>query len=383
MNNIIDYNKLKNARLYRGYTSEDIAKYIGITRQAFSKYENENINLSLENVLKISEILRFPIDYFFQNEYKNNLEVKTTYFRSLLSTNKRERNAQIAKMQYLSIYYSILSEYVEFPELNILDDITTDDVETISYDLRSKWGLGNKPIKNIIRIIEKNGIIVTKYITDTPNIDAFSTLIKLSSKKLYFIAINKHTSSATRIHFDIAHELGHILLDEWNEDIENISREEFKNKEKRANEFASSFLLPADEFRKDVLLYPNNLDYYKELKKKWNVSMSAMIYRARTLEIITQYQFQNLFRKMNYKNILKEEPLDDILTTSEPSLLNDAIDILLDNDVFTKQELLDEFKNNGISMYREDIETILNLPENKLKPDDDEKHKINFVKLRK
>ena len=229
MNNIIDYNKLKNARLYRGYTSEDIAKYIGITRQAFSKYENENINLSLENVLKISEILRFPIDYFFQNEYKNNLEVKTTYFRSLLSTNKRERNAQIAKMQYLSIYYSILSEYVEFPELNILDDITTDDVETISYDLRSKWGLGNKPIKNIIRIIEKNGIIVTKYITDTPNIDAFSTLIKLSSKKLYFIAINKQTSSATRIHFDIAHELGHILLDEWNEDIENISREEFKN----------------------------------------------------------------------------------------------------------------------------------------------------------
>ena len=382
MNNIIDYNKLKNARLYRGYTSEDIAKYIGITRQAFSKYENENINLSLENVLKISEILRFPIDYFFQNEYKNNLEVKTTYFRSLLSTNKRERNAQIAKMQYLSIYYSILSEYVEFPELNILDDITTDNVEIISSNLRNKWGLGNKPIKNIINIIERNGIIVTKYVTDTSNIDAFSTLIKLNDKKLYFIAINKYTNSATRIHFDIAHELGHILLDEWNEDIENISREEFKNKEKRANEFASAFLLPADEFKKDVLLYPNNLDYYKELKKKWNVSISAMIYRARTLEIITQYQFQNLFRKMNYKNMLKEEPLDNILTTSEPSLLNDAIDILLDNDVFTKQELLDEFKNNGISMYREDIETILNLPENKLKPDENERQKINIVKLR-
>ncbi|MCZ9955579.1 ImmA/IrrE family metallo-endopeptidase [Brachyspira hyodysenteriae] len=55
--------------------------------------------------------------------------------------------------------------------------------------------------------------------------------------------------------------------------------------------------MPKDEFYKDVSLYPSNLNYYIELKKKWKVSISAMIYRARVLDIITQYQFQNLFKK--------------------------------------------------------------------------------------
>ena len=139
-------------------------------------------------------------------------------------------------------------------------------------------------------------------------------------------------------------------------------------------------MLPKDEFYRDVSLYPSNLNYYIELKKKWKVSISAMIYRARVLDIITQYQFQNLFRKMNYKDILKQEPLDNILQTSEPSLLSDAINILLDNNVFTKQELLDEFNFHGFSMYREDIELLLNLEKDKLKPD--ENQKLNFVKLR-
>ncbi|MCZ9955578.1 hypothetical protein [Brachyspira hyodysenteriae] len=84
---------------------------------------------------------------------------------------------------------------------------------------------------------------------------------------------------------------------------------------------------------------------------------------------------------MNYQDILKQEPLDNILQTSEPSLLNDAIDILLNNNVFTKQELLDEFNLHGFSMYREDIEILLNLERDKLKPDENEK--INFVQLRK
>lgn len=380
--NIINYKRLRNARIYRGLTASEVANQIGISKQAFSKYEVENINLPIEKVIKISKILNFPLDYFFQDEYID-INNKSVYFRSLLTTNKRCKEEQIVKMKYLSILYSILDEYVLFPNLNVPIELENYTPEYVSNKLREFWNLNTKPINNIISIVEKNGIVVAKFDTNTDEIDAFSTLINLENRNLYLIALNKNKKYAARVHFDVAHELGHILLDEWNEDIETLDREEFKRREKRANEFASSFLLPKDEFYRDVSLYPSNLNYYIELKKKWKVSISAMIYRARVLDIITQYQFQNLFRKMNYKDILKQEPLDNILQTSEPSLLSDAIDILLDNNVFTKQELLDEFNSHGFSMYREDIETILNLPENKLKPDENERQKINIVKLRK
>lgn len=378
--NIFNYKRLKNARIYRGLTASEVANQIGISKQAFSKYEVENTNLPIEKAIKISKILNFPLDYFFQNEYID-ISNKSVYFRSLLTTNKRCKEEQIVKMKYLSILYSILDEYVLFPSLNIPIELENYTPEYASNRLRELWNLNTKPINNIISIVEKNGIIVAKFDTNTDEIDAFSTLINLENRNLYLIALNKNKKYAARIHFDVAHELGHILLDEWNEDIETLDREEFKKREKRANEFASSFLLPKDEFYKDVSLYPSNLNYYIELKKKWKVSISAMIYRARVLEIITQYQFQNLFKKMNYQDILKQEPLDNILQTSEPSLLNDAIDILLNNNVFTKQELLDEFNLHGFSMYREDIETLLNLEKDKLKPDENEK--INFVQLRK
>ena len=47
----------------------------------------------------------------------------------------------------------------------------------------------------------------------------------------------------------------------------------------------------------------------------------------------------------------------------------------------SEEELLDEFNFHGFSMYREDIELLLNLEKDKLKPD--ENQKVNFVKLRK
>lgn len=279
-------------------------------------------------------------------------------------------------MKCLSIIHYIFNEYVEFPNLNIPDDLPFDITpEEAANELRKHWNLGNKPINNIIQIAEENGIIVTKFETNTDNIDAFSTLINLENKDLYLVALNKNKTSACRIHFDVAHEFGHILLDEWNEDIETLDREEFKNREKIANRFAASFLLPKDEFIKDVSLYPSNLDYYEELKKKWKVSIAAMIYRARELNIISQYQYQSLFKKMNYRGMIKKEPLDDILKTSEPSLLNEAIDILLDNQVFTKQELLDEFKEHGFFIGRENMESLLNLPYNKLLPEDEDNRK--------
>ncbi|MGC4441969.1 ImmA/IrrE family metallo-endopeptidase, partial [Streptococcus suis] len=58
--------------------------------------------------------------------------------------------------------------------------------------------------------------------------------------------------SAVRHNFDLAHELGHLLLHNQ-VDFEELSKEELEEKEKEANQFASYFLLPRKQFLMDFV----------------------------------------------------------------------------------------------------------------------------------
>lgn len=69
--------------------------------------------------------------------------------------------------------------------------------------------------------------------------------------------------------------------------------------EKHAICLLSALLHPKETFSKAVSAYPTNIDYYLALKKKWKVSMQAMMYRARQLDIISTNQFQYMMRTMS------------------------------------------------------------------------------------
>ena len=194
-------------------------------------------------------------------------------------------------------------------------------------------------------------------------VDAFSHKISSDLTDTYLIGYSKNKSSATRIHFDIAHELGHILLHNWKEDLECLDKTEFDYMEKQAHKFAAAFLLPADTFIPDVLGYEGQLSHYIELKKKWKVSIAAMIIRAKDLGLISPEVYQKMMRNMQKLGIRKVEPLDDILTTAKPSLLKQAVVALFEDGAFTPKEFIDELSSAyGLTLNPELIEELLNLP---------------------
>ncbi|MCI5739677.1 MAG: ImmA/IrrE family metallo-endopeptidase, partial [Ruminococcus sp.] len=179
----------------------------------------------------------------------------------------------------------------------------------------------------------------------------------------YIIAYSNNKTSAARIHFDIAHELGHICLHEWSEDIEDITKEEFKRKEREANDFAAAFLLPEEMFRKDAERGPQTITYYKQLKKKWKVSIAAMIRRSEKLGIITTDDYQKLIRVMQRRGLRKEEPLDDIFITASPALLKTSVIMLLQENVFSPTEFMEELSHSyGLSINATEVEYLLDLP---------------------
>lgn len=362
MNTPFNGDRLKKARIYRGLTVAELAERVGCQRQTLSMYEiSKSQPTDKITVARIAKELDFPVKYFYENS--DVFTSGTVYFRSLLTTNKKYRSEQIVKMDYLSQIYSLLQDYVAFPEFEPLDlpnDVTP---EQAAYALRDAWGLGRGPIENLISIVEEHGILVTSFSTSTNDVDAFSQFMGATNTPTYIIAYSNNKTSAARIHFDIAHELGHICLHEWSEDIEDISKEEFKSKEREANDFAAAFLLPEETFKKDAERGPQTITYYKQLKKKWKVSIAAMVRRSEKLGIISADDYQNLIRVMQRRGLRKEEPLDDILLTASPALLKTSVIILLQENVFSAAEFMDELsKSYGLSINATEVEYLLDLP---------------------
>lgn len=356
--------RLKAARLYRSMTIAELADASNVTKQAVSQYENNKANPSLETLLSLINALGFPRDYFYEED-KEKVKVGNTYFRALLTTNKKDRLSQIEKTKMLSKIYHFLTMYIEFPELNIPSVDFDQEIEEVTLQVRYHWGLGLDPIPNMIRLLEKHGFIITTFSTEAEKIDAFSQRQEIDGNEYYFIVVGSDKNSPGRRQFDAAHELGHIILHDWSLDLEQVSREEFRQLEQEANQFAAALLLPRESFTRD-LIYPNRLDFYVELKKKWKVSVAAMVVRAHQLKVINSNQYQYLMRQISKRGWRTKEPLDDGILVPQPTILKKAIEVLITNDVLSGDQIVQELARNGLSLNKSEIEYLLGLEEGTL-----------------
>lgn len=356
---IFNGERLKAARIYRSMTIAELAEAANVTKQAISSYENDKGNPSLETLLKLISTLGFPRDYFYEKD-KDVIRIGNTYFRALLTTNKKDRLSQVEKIKVLSRIYHFLNKYIDFPQLNLPKIDFEASIEEKALQLRQQWGVGQDPIPNMVRQLEKNGFIVTSFCTEGRSIDAFSQRQEVNGNEYYFIVLGSDKNTAVRRQFDAAHELGHIILHDWSMDLEQVSREEFRQLEQEANQFAAALLLPRDSFVSD-LIYPNKLDFYVELKKKWKVSISAMIVRAHQLNIINFNQYQYLMRQVSKRGWRTKEPLDDIISVPQPTVLKKAIDVLITNEVLSGDQLVLELSRHGLSLNKSEIEILLGL----------------------
>lgn len=372
-NKIFNGSRLKSARIYRGKTISQLAEEIEVSKQAISQFENNKTSPGFETLLKLTSNLEFPQEYFYQWD-NDNIEIGNTYFRAQASLTKKEELSYSEKVILFSKLYNFLDEYINFPELKILvysekNDLiqNNEDIEILANSLREKWDLGDKPISNLVSVMEKNGFKMTSFNTNSSKVDAFTQLQKVNGKINYYIVLGNDKNSAVRRHFDLAHELGHIVLHDWAEGIV-LTKEEYKLIEKQANEFASAFLLPRESFLQD-LLYPNNLNFYINLKRKWKVSIGAMIIRAYKLGAISYNQYQYLIKQMSKNGWRKREPLDDELKIPKPALVKKSLNMILENNVLTKKGIVDAMHEYGINISIDEIEFLLGLEKGFLEPE--------------
>lgn len=202
--------------------------------------------------------------------------------------------------------------------------------------MRKYWNLGNGPIDNLIGVIQKNGIMVSKMLLRLDKLDAFS--VWYDKKPFIFLSSDKESNARTR--FDIAHELGHILMHADYYTEEDLKNKAVKEKiENEADRFAGAFLLPRENFSRDV--FSTSIDHFVQLKMKWKVSIACMIYRCDNLGLLSSNQIKYLKDQMTVRAYWRKEPLDSTMPIEKPFVHKQAVMLLLENRIISPIEFVE------------------------------------------
>ncbi|WP_207262839.1 XRE family transcriptional regulator [Desulfovibrio sp. Huiquan2017] len=308
------------ARELRGMTKKDLADKIGKSPSAITRIENGNLRPEIDTLLSLSQTLKVHHSFFsFSYTIPSPIDISDCHFRSRRSTSLIQK--RMAKQQGERLY-DLINHFQSFGITFIDEQIshlstvikTSADIEELAYNIRNEWDIGLGPITDLMGLLESKGIRIIMLSGDNfGKVDAFSAWI--SSTPCIFLYSDK---PASRINFDLAHEFGHLLFHQDIETGDNAT-------EREADKFASNFLLPRTTFLADC---PRrwSLQGYLSLKRKWKVSIAAMLYRAKELRIISESSYRRSCIAMSpYR---KNEPGE--FPHSKPDLLPQIIELLKD-----------------------------------------------------
>lgn len=361
LNGNFNGDRLKEARRFNRKTISEIADMLNVTKQMISKYENGKAAPSLDSVFVLIKELGFPREFYY-SEDNYSLSSEGTFFRSRYTSTQKEKIPAEYSKKYTAIIRDYLSGFLDFPELDW--KLTQKDYTPTEYAdfIREEWNLGDKPIIDMMNLLEEHGFVVSNVKSDSNKVDAFSSYVEINKNRYFIIMLEGENFSFYRQQFSLAHELGHWLMHQGVYNPQDLDSDSYRLMEDEANEFAAAFLLPKDTFSRTVSVNPKQIDFYLNLKKTWNVSIAMMMMRTRNLGIIDTDDYVKLQRQLNYRGWRKEEPLDNIRRTSEPIALRQAIQILVENSIIEGYEIPREIHNQyGVALPSRMIEELTNV----------------------
>lgn len=309
--------KLQLAREFRGLTQKQLAGSVSTSGAAVSLIEaGKRPNPSSDLVLAFSEALHFPSDFFF-GEALEIFQETECHFRHRRSTSDRLKTQVRARASLIGSIVTHLRSVLPFPKLNVPSLSASNDmeVEIAAQTCRSHWGLNiEAPILQPGRAVERASIVVVSGLTEIGKIDAFS---RYGENAMIFLNIRDQKPS--RLHFDLAHELGHLVIHRGLVTGDPVTEEQ-------ANKFASCFLMPAKSFGRELRSISFSWDAIFSLKRRWKVSAAAIVRRGFDLGILSATQYRRAFQDMSAKGWRRfGEPFEPDF--QEPELLRSALKV--------------------------------------------------------
>ena len=175
------------------------------------------------------------------------------------------------------------------------------DAEQAAEKVRTNWALGEDPIACVIDTLEENRI----HVVEVEASDAFDGISAVArgrrNRMLAAAVVIRKGVPGERQRLDLTHELGHILLDV----ADGV------DEEKAAFRFGAAMLAPASAVLREVGTRRRYVDLQELLllKRRYGMSVQALLYRLRDLDIITAAQYKKACIDINRLGWRREEPM--------------------------------------------------------------------------
>jgi Zn-dependent peptidase ImmA (M78 family)/DNA-binding XRE family transcriptional regulator len=292
--------RLSIARERRAMSKRGVADAIGVTPNTVHRWEGGAMSPNPEAVAKLAEALQFP-EVFFYGVDIDRPRRDNASFRGLASKTDRIMEAALASGAMAYLFDDWVSAKVGgMPELDLPEFPEGMDPQTAAKIVRQHWRLGEKPIANMIHLLEAKGIRVFSLAENTKEVDAFSVW----RNDVPYVFLNRF-KSAERSRFDAAHELAHLCLHKHGGSAAILKNSPV---ERDANTFAGAFLMPEEDVRATITFSLNRVDDLIVYKKRWRVAAAALAYRARELGLMSDARSNSFYVEMSRRGWLKSEP---------------------------------------------------------------------------
>ena len=325
--------RLKQLRLARGMTLDGLSERLEglVTKQALSKYEKGASKPSLAVSTKLAEALGVKTAHLYSTP---TVHVKLLAYRKHATLLKKDRDTIESFVSQALEERIRLQELVQepvrlqFPQRRFKVE-SLSDAEKAAYDLRNHWKLGEAPISNVVGLLEEQFVHVFEIDAPSEKFDGISATADDEAGKLKAVAVvSRRGLPGERQRLNLIHELGHLVL--------NVS--EAVDEEKAAFRFAGAFLAPAVLMLREVGIKRSSIQL-KELlllKKRFGISIQALLYRLRDLEVINEATYTWSCIQINRLGYKKNEPAP--LLPEEPQWLKQNVLRAVSEGLMTKDE---------------------------------------------
>ncbi len=295
--------RIRQARLAAGLTQGEVVAHLAsggftITKAALSKYEKGKSEPKQSVLILLGRVLGVKPSYFLTEPV---LSIEWLAFRKQTSLGKGRQEQIKAFVEEVVEKQSRLEEVFyprqrwTFPKPTTV--AVPEDAEVVSQQLRKRWKLDDAPIDSVVEMIEDRGGFVVEYPEQGVQFDGLSG--RANGRP---VVVVNGGSSVDRYRYNVAHELGHLLVS-----CPNCSS---KEAEGMAHRFAAALLVPANVAKWELGEKRRHLTFAEVgvLKEKYGLSMQAWMRRARDLEIISEGLYKSMCIEFSGKGWRKHEP---------------------------------------------------------------------------
>jgi transcriptional regulator with XRE-family HTH domain len=167
-------NRLTFARTRRGLKKVDLAEKIKVDPRTITAYESGEFPPELERLDQLAIALKFPRDFFLDEEAIEQLEVDAVSFRAMTKMSATLKYTAIGAGTIAIQLNTWIESKFQLPAPDLPELGRNIDPEAAAEALRNYWGLGEQTIGSMVHLLEAKGVRVFSLAIEAKEVDAFS-----------------------------------------------------------------------------------------------------------------------------------------------------------------------------------------------------------------